>query len=87
MERLIEYVTHHPLMAAAVVLALVVVVTFESRIPRAVLARLPRGTSSVYESGALVLDIRNRGICRRPREWREAVAVGPDPDRQRGFKR
>ena len=34
MERLIEYVTHHPLLAGAVVLALVVVVTFESRAAR-----------------------------------------------------
>ena len=32
MERLIEYVTHHPLLAGAVVLALVVVVSFESRL-------------------------------------------------------
>ena len=31
MERLIEYVTHHPLLVGAAVLALVVVLTYESR--------------------------------------------------------
>ena len=31
MERLIEYMTHHPLLAGAAVLALIVVLTYESR--------------------------------------------------------
>ena len=47
MERLIEYVTHHPLMAAAAVLALVVLVTYESRVRASgVRARSRRRTSS-----------------------------------------
>ena len=32
METLIQYVTHHPILAGSVVLALVVVLTFESRL-------------------------------------------------------
>jgi len=59
MERLIEYVTHHPLMAASAVLALVVLVAYESR-ARAI------GTAAIssqelirlMNQGALVLDIR-----------------------------
>ena len=59
MERLIEYVTHHPLMAASAVLALVVLIAYESRV-RAI------GTAAIssqdlirlMNQGALVLDIR-----------------------------
>ena len=59
MDRLIEYVTNHPLMAAAAVLALVIVVTYESRARAA-------GTHAIssqdlirfMNQGALVLDIR-----------------------------
>ena len=59
MDRLIEYVTHHPMLAGAAVLALIVLFTFESRM---------RGTSAsaissqdlirLMNQGALVLDIR-----------------------------
>ena len=47
MERLIEYVTHHPYLAGAAVLALVVLVIYESRM-RATRVRgdLRRRTSS-----------------------------------------
>jgi rhodanese-related sulfurtransferase len=59
MERLIEYVTHHPLMAGAVVLALVVVVTFESRMhSTGVGAISTQDLIRLMNQGALVLDIR-----------------------------
>jgi len=59
MERLIEYVTRHPLMAAAVVLALVVVVTFESRIRASGVGAIStQDLIRLMNQGALVLDIR-----------------------------
>ena len=59
MERLIEYVTHHPLMAASAVLAVVVLFVYESR-------NSANGASAIstqdlirlMNQGALVLDIR-----------------------------
>jgi len=59
MERLIEYVTHHPLTVGAAVLALVVVVTFESRL-RGVAASAISAQDLIrlMNQGALVLDIR-----------------------------
>lgn len=59
MERLIEYLTHHPLTAGAAVLALVVVVTFESRL-RGVAASAISAQDLIrlMNQGALVLDIR-----------------------------
>jgi len=59
MERLIEYVTHHPLMAGAVVLALVVVLTFESRTRASAFAAISsQDLIRLMNQGALVLDIR-----------------------------
>jgi rhodanese-related sulfurtransferase len=59
MERLIEYVTHHPLTAAAAVLALVIVVIFESRLRGvAETAISAQDLIRLMNQGALVLDIR-----------------------------
>jgi len=59
MERLIEYVNHHPLMAASVVVALVVLVTYESRIRAAALGSISsQDLIRLMNQGALVLDIR-----------------------------
>jgi rhodanese-related sulfurtransferase len=59
MERLIEYVTHHPLMAASAILALVVLVTYESRVSAAgVSAISAQDLIRLMNQGALVLDIR-----------------------------
>src|SRR3954469_12646769 len=59
MERLIEYVTHHPLMAGAVVLALVVVVTYESRVRASTVGAIStQDLIRLMNQGALVLDIR-----------------------------
>lgn len=59
MERLIEYVTHHPLMVGAAVLALVVVVIFESRTRASGFAAISsQDLIRLMNQGALVLDIR-----------------------------
>jgi rhodanese-related sulfurtransferase len=59
MERLIEYVTHHPLMAAAVVVALVVLVTYEARTRAAAQGAISsQDLIRLMNQGALVLDIR-----------------------------
>jgi rhodanese-related sulfurtransferase len=59
MERLIEYVTQHPLLAGAVVLALIVVVANESRLrATAVAAISSQELIRLMNQGALVLDIR-----------------------------
>jgi rhodanese-related sulfurtransferase len=59
MERLIDYVTHHPLMAGAVVLALVIVVTFESRLRGVAQSAISaQDLIRLMNQGALVLDIR-----------------------------
>jgi rhodanese-related sulfurtransferase len=59
MERLIEYVTHHPLMAASAVLALVVLVTYESRARASGFAAISsQELIRLMNQGALVLDIR-----------------------------
>jgi rhodanese-related sulfurtransferase len=59
MERLIEYVTHHPLTAGAAVLALIVVVTFESRLRSLAQAAISaQDLIRLMNQGALVLDIR-----------------------------
>ena len=68
MERLIEYVTHHPLMAASAVLALVVLVIYESRARASgVSAISSQELIRLMNQGGLVLDIR------KPEE----VALGP----------
>jgi rhodanese-related sulfurtransferase len=59
MERLIEYVTHHPLLAGAILLALVVVVVFESRLrSKGESAISSQDLIRLMNQGALVLDIR-----------------------------
>ena len=59
MEQLIQYVTHHPLLAGSTVLALVVVLTFESRIRAVTQAAVsPQDLIRLMNQGALVLDIR-----------------------------
>jgi rhodanese-related sulfurtransferase len=59
MERLIEYVTHHPLLVGAVALALVLVVTTESRLRATAFAAISaQDLIRLMNQGALVLDIR-----------------------------
>ena len=59
MERLIEYVTRHPLTSGAVVLALVLVVTFESRMRSVAQSAISaQDLIRLMNQGALVLDIR-----------------------------
>jgi len=59
MERLIQYVTAHPYLASAVVLALVIVITYESRMRSAAYASISsQDLIRLMNQGALVLDIR-----------------------------
>jgi rhodanese-related sulfurtransferase len=59
MERLIAYVTNHPLMAASAVLALVVLVAYESRVRASGFAAISsQDLIRLMNQGALVLDIR-----------------------------
>jgi rhodanese-related sulfurtransferase len=59
MERLMEYVTQHPWLSAAAVLALVVVVIFESRVRASAFAAISsQDLIRLMNQGALVLDIR-----------------------------
>jgi rhodanese-related sulfurtransferase len=59
MERLIEYVTHHPLLVGAVALALVLVITTESRLRATAFAAISaQDLIRLMNQGALVLDIR-----------------------------
>ena len=59
MERLIEYVTSHPLLAGAAVLALIVVVVNESRLRATSFASISaQELVRLMNQGALVLDIR-----------------------------
>ena len=59
MERLIEYVTQHPLLAGSVVVALVVVFIFESRMRGvAQFSVSSQDLIRLMNQGALVLDIR-----------------------------
>ena len=59
MERLIQYVTAHPYLAGAAVLALVIVVTYESRMRSASYASISsQDLIRLMNQGALVLDIR-----------------------------
>jgi rhodanese-related sulfurtransferase len=59
MERLIEYVTRHPLMAGAAVLALVIVLAYESRMRATAFAAISsQDLIRLMNQGALVLDIR-----------------------------
>jgi rhodanese-related sulfurtransferase len=59
MDRLIEYVTQHPYMAAAAVVALVVLITYESRVRASALGSISsQDLIRLMNQGALVLDIR-----------------------------
>ena len=59
MERLIQYVSNHPVLAASVVLALVVLVTWESRLrAHGESAISSQDLIRLMNQGALVLDIR-----------------------------
>ena len=59
MDRLIEYVSHHPLLAGAVVLALVVVATFEARVRSTAQSAISsQDLIRLMNQGALVLDVR-----------------------------
>ena len=59
MERLIEYVTNHPLLVGAVALALVLVITTESRLRATAFAAITaQELIRLMNQGALVLDIR-----------------------------
>jgi len=59
MERLIQYVSAHPYLAGSVVLALVIVVTFESRMRNVAQASISsQDLIRLMNQGALVLDIR-----------------------------
>src|SRR5436189_5601611 len=59
MDRLMEYVTHHPLLAAAAVVALVVVLIHESRVRASGFAAISaQDLIRLMNQGALVLDIR-----------------------------
>jgi rhodanese-related sulfurtransferase len=59
MDRLIEYVTRHPMLAAAAALALVVVITYEARFRSVASAAISaQDLIRLMNQGALVLDIR-----------------------------
>ena len=69
MERLIEYVSNHPLLVGAAVLALVVVLTYESRVRGAAFASISsQDLIRLMNQGALVLDIR------KPEEFAQLAA-------------
>jgi len=59
MDRLIEYITHHPLLAGVAVLALIIVVSNESRLRATAFAAITsQELIRLMNQGALVLDIR-----------------------------
>lgn len=71
MDRLIEYITHHPLLAGAVVLALIVVISNESRLRATAFAAVTsQELIRLMNQGALVLDIR------KPDEFAKAHVNG-----------
>lgn len=59
MERFIEYVTHHPLLAGAAVLVLIIVIANEARLRATAFAAISsQELIRMMNQGALVLDIR-----------------------------
>lgn len=59
MERLLEYISHHPLLVGAAVLALVILLVNESRLRATAFAALSsQEVIRLMNQGALVLDIR-----------------------------
>lgn len=71
MERLIEYVTHHPLLAGAAALALIIVIVNESRMRATAFAAISsQELVRLMNQGALVLDIR------KPDEFAQGHVAG-----------
>jgi rhodanese-related sulfurtransferase len=71
MDRLIEYITHHPLLAGAVVLALIIVISNEARLRATAFAAVTsQELVRLMNQGALVLDIR------KPDEFAKAHVNG-----------
>jgi rhodanese-related sulfurtransferase len=71
MDRLIEYITHHPLLAGVAVLALIIVVSNESRLRATAFAAITsQELIRLMNQGALVLDIR------KPDEFAKAHVNG-----------
>ena len=71
MDRLIEYVSNHPLLVASAVFAAVVVITYESRIRATAFASVStQDLIRLMNQGALVLDIR------KPDEFAQAHVNG-----------
>jgi rhodanese-related sulfurtransferase len=59
MDRLIEYVSNHPLLVGATILALIIVITVESRMRATAFAAITsQELVRLMNQGALVLDIR-----------------------------
>ena len=59
MERLIEYLTHHPILAGVAVLALIIVISNEARLRATAFAAITsQELVRLMNQGALVLDIR-----------------------------
>ncbi|MGH8227148.1 MAG: rhodanese-like domain-containing protein [Steroidobacteraceae bacterium] len=59
MDRLIQYVSHHPLLAAAAAVAAVLVIAYEARLrAHGALTVSPQELIRLMNQGALVLDIR-----------------------------
>jgi rhodanese-related sulfurtransferase len=59
MDRLIDYITHHPLLAVAAVVAIIVVLVFESRLRNVAQSAISsQELIRLMNQGALVLDIR-----------------------------
>jgi len=71
MDRLIEYVTHHPLLAGAALLALIIVISNEARLRATAFAAITsQELIRLMNQGALVLDIR------KPEEFAKAHVNG-----------
>ncbi len=59
MDRLIEYITHHPLLASAALVAAVLVIVYEARLRAQDAGTIsPQELIRLMNQGALVLDIR-----------------------------
>src|SRR5690349_19278699 len=71
MDRLIEYVTHHPPLAGAALLALIIVISNEARLRATAFAAITsQELIRLMNQGALVLDIR------KPEEFAKAHVNG-----------
>jgi rhodanese-related sulfurtransferase len=71
MDRLLEYISHHPMLVGAVVLAAVVVLTYEARARTSSFASITsQDLIRLMNQGALVLDIR------KPEEFQQGHVNG-----------